>query len=92
MRQFSTSSSTNQLARISSMPAPAVPHWASSDVSSMPANRSDPLIFASTSRPKNNTGSARQAYVASRADPIPSKAEPVSSAASTVKKRPSPNR
>ena len=57
----------------------------------MPANCSVPESFASTSKPRNKAGSARQAKVTSRAAPMPSKAEPVSRAAE-VKNRPRPSR
>ena len=57
-----------------------------------PARVNWPESFASTSSPRKNAGSARQANVTSRAAPIPSNGEPVSSAAEAVKNRPRPSR
>ena len=82
----------NQLSSTRASDAPAVGQCDASELPSMPANCSDPDSLASTSRPRKNAGSARQAKVTSRAAPIPSKAEPVSRAAEAVKNRPRPSR
>src|SRR6266851_4647559 len=92
MRAFSASRTMNQLSKTKASAAPAVSQCDASALPSMPASCSDPDSLASTSSPRKNAGSARQAKVTSRAAPIPSNAEPVSRAAAAVKNRPRPSK
>ena len=91
IRLFSARRTTNQLSRTAASAGVALAQVAAMAGPSMPEREKEPEARASTRRPKNRAGSARQEKVASRALPIPSKAEPVSSAAAMVKNRPRPS-